>query len=309
MMAPIILAQGHFSSMRQSRMRISHKIVLITLFTAMLVGFTVLRTPSVTDDPAASPEDKGMEDLSRVEYPSLKNIKWHAHFIQPHQSLESLFGADWILVARFNRIDRRHIYPGMTIKVPDNMADIRSYTPLPHFYKPASRHEKYILVDVTEQWLGAYEFGKMVFSVPAATGKATTETPLGMFRVTTRDLNHTSSLYKTANDEEQYPMDNALRFHVGSDNVSYWLHARDLPGRPASHGCIGLYDEEMQKRVFDTPQNPVLKDSQKLYEWAAGENEYEDDPGTAEELEDGPMVEVRGDLPRYLDRPPVVSTK
>lgn len=293
--------------MRFSRMRLSHKIALVTLLTALIVGFTVLRTPSSTADPAASPEDAAREDLSRVEYPSLKYIHWHAQFIQPHQSLESLFGADWVLVARFNRIDRRHIYPGMTIKVPDNMDDIRTYTPLPLFYEPAARHEKYILVDVTEQWLGAYAFGKLVFSTPAATGKATTETPTGMFRISTRDLNHTSSLYKTANDEEQYPMDNALRFHIGSDNVSYWIHARDLPGRPASHGCIGLFDEEMQKRVFDTPQKPVLKDSQKLYAWAAGEDEYGEDSGEAEELEDGPIVEVRGGLPRYLDRPPLFT--
>jgi hypothetical protein len=289
--------------MRYSRMRLSHKIVLITLITATIVGFTVLRTPSLTDNPAASPEDKGKEDLSRVEYPSLKSIKWHAQFIEPHQSLESLFGTDWVLVARFNRVDRRHVYPGMTIKVPDNMADIRAYSPLPHFYQPAARHEKYILVDVTEQWLGAYQYGKLVFSAPAATGKETTETPTGLFNISARDFNHTSSLYKTANDEEQYPMDNALRFHIGADNVSYWLHARDLPGRPASHGCIGLYDEEMQLRVFGTPLKPVLLDSQKLYEWAAGEEEYEDDSGTAEELEDGPTVEVRGSLPRYLDRP------
>jgi hypothetical protein len=291
--------------MRYSRMRLSHKIVLVTIFTIILVSFSVLRTPSNTDNPAASPEDKGREDLSRVEYQSLGSIKWHPHFIEPNQTLESLFGADWILIARFNRVDRRHVYPGMTIKVPDNMADIRSYTPLPRFYQPAARHEKYILVDVTEQWLGAYEYGKMAFSTPAATGKETTETPIGMFRVTTRDLNHTSSLYKTANDEEQYPMDNALRFHIGEDNVSYWLHARDLPGRPASHGCIGLFDEEMQLRVFGTPQKPVLKDSQRLYEWAAGEDEYEDDSGESEELEDGPIVEVRGSLPRYLDRPPL----
>ncbi len=290
--------------MRYSRMRLSHKIVLISLFTSVVVFFSVLRTPSMTDDPAATPVDKGREDLSRVEYPSLRSIKWHAKFIQPQESLESLFGSDWVLIARFNRIDRRHVYPGVTIKVPDSIEDIRAYTPMPRFYKPAARHEKYILVDVTEQWLGAYEHGKLVFSAPAATGKATTETPIGLFQISTRDFNHTSSLYKTANDEEQYPMDNALRFHIGTDNVSYWLHARDLPGRPASHGCIGLFDEEMQKRVFGTPQNPVLRDSQKLYDWAAGEEEYEDDSGEAEELEDGPIVEVRGDLPRYLDEPP-----
>lgn len=290
--------------MRYSQMRSSHKIVLVIIFTMLLVGFTVLRTPSVTDEPAASPIDNAKEDLSRVVYPSLKTVKWHAHFISPNETLESLFGSDWVAVARFNRIDRRHVYPGMTIKVPDKINDIRNYTPMPKLYEPAKRHEKYILVDVTEQWLGAYEHGKLVWSAPAATGKATTETPTGLFRVTTRHKNHTSSLYKTANDEEQYPMDNALRFHVGSDNVSYWLHARDLPGRPASHGCIGLYDEAMQKRVFDTPQNPVLLDSEKLYEWAAGESEYGYDSGGVEELEDGVMVEVKGDLPVYLDKPP-----
>ena len=90
--------------MRYSRMRLSHKIVLITLFTTLLVGFTILQSPTMTADPAASPEDKAIEDLSRVEYPSLKDIKWHARFIEPHQSLESLFGSDWILVARFNRV-------------------------------------------------------------------------------------------------------------------------------------------------------------------------------------------------------------
>ena len=290
--------------MRYSRMRLSHKLILIVLFTSLLVGFMVLRVPSLTAEPEASPQDKALEDLSRVEYPSLKAIKWHAHFIKPHESLESLFGDDWVWVARFNRIDRRHIYPGMTIKSPDNMADIRGYTPLPQEYEPARGHDKYILVDITEQWLGAYESGRLVFSFPAATGKSGTETPTGIFSISARHLTHTSSLYKTANDEEQYPMDNAMRFYIGPDNVSYWLHARDLPGRPASHGCIGLFDEEMQKRVFNTPENPVLLDSQKLYEWAVGEEDYGDDYGELDELEDGPVAEVRGVLPRYLERRP-----
>jgi hypothetical protein len=293
--------------MRYSRMRLSHKITLVSLFTTLLVGFMVLRTTSHTDNPAASPEDKAMEDLSRVEYPSLKQIKWHAHFVQPHQTIESLFGPDWIWVARFNRIDRRHVYPGMTIKVPDRIADIIHYSPLPVFYEPAVRKSKYILVDITEQWLGAYERGRLVFSAPAATGKATTETPTGMFRIDARHRTHTSSLYKTADEEEQYPMDNAIRFHIDPDNVSYWIHARDLPGRPASHGCIGLYDEKMQNRVFGTPEKPVLLDSQKLYAWAVGSSDYDEDFGELDELEDGPVVEVRGGLPRYLDKPPRIK--
>jgi hypothetical protein len=288
--------------MHASRLRLINKIVLVLVLTSLLVAFSVLRTPSMTGEPTASPHDKGMEDLSRVEYPSLTDVKWHAHFIKPNETLETLFGSDWVWVARLNRIDRRHVYPGMTIKVPDNIQSMRDYCPLPKYYEAGRKYHKFILVDITEQWLGAYEKGKLVFSAPAATGKAGTETPSGNFRIDARHLTHSSSLYKTADNEEQYPMDNAMRFHIGEDNVSYWIHARDLPGRPASHGCIGLFDEEMQLRMFGTPLKPVLLDSQRLYEWAVGEEEYGYDDGSLDELEDGPAVEIRGNLPRYLSK-------
>jgi L,D-transpeptidase-like protein len=273
--------------------------ILPVFLVIVIISTALLYSPSSTAEPGPSPLDPAKEDLTRVEYPSQKNMKWHGRFIRPNETLESMFGSDWQFIARFNRIDRRHVYPGMTIKVPDNMDDIRSYSPLPQFYEPAKRHDKYILVSLTEQWLGAYEFGKLKFSNPAATGRTGFETPTGLFRILARDKHHTSSLYKTENDEEQYPMDNAMQFYIAPDNVGYWLHARDLPGRPASHGCIGLFDEEMQNRMFDTPEKPALMDSQKLYAWAVGEDEYEDDPGNLEELEDGPVVEVIGQNPVY----------
>lgn len=280
-----------------------HKMKMYRLGSILLglsLGFAiVVYQPAGTAEPGANPLDPAKEDLTRMEYPSQQNMKWHGRFIKPHETLESIFGDDWPLVARFNRIDRRHVYPGMTIKVPDNMDDIRGYSPLPQFYEPAKRHEKYLVVSLTEQWLGAYEFGKLKFSTPAATGKAGFETPTGVFRITARHKNHTSSLYRTENDEEQYPMDNAMRFHVAADGVGYWIHARDIPGRPASHGCIGLLDEAMQNRMFTTPANPFLLDSQKVYNWAVGEDEFGYDSGNQEELEGGPLVEVIGQNPVY----------
>lgn len=272
----------------------------ISIIGALLILSAItLYKPAITAEPGANPLDPAKEDLTRVEYPSQKNMKWHGRFIRPHETLESMFGRDWQLIARFNRIDRRHVYPGMTIKVPDNIADLRDYSPLPRFYEPAKRHEKYIVVSLAEQWLGAYEFGKLKFSNPAATGRKGFETPTGVFRITARHKNHTSSLYRTDDDEAQYPMDNAMRFHVAADGVGYWIHARDLPGKPASHGCIGLFDEAMQNRMFDTPEKPVLMDSQKVYAWAVGENEFEEDSGNLEELDDGPLVEVIGQNPVY----------
>jgi len=28
-----------------------------------------------------------------------------------------------------------------------------------------------------------------------------------------------------------------LRFHVNREGISYWIHGRDIPCYPASHGC------------------------------------------------------------------------
>jgi hypothetical protein len=259
----------------------------------------IVHGPLATSEPGANPHDPAKEDLTRVDFPSQRSIPWKPRFLLPQDSLESLFGADWPLVARFNRVDRRHLYPGMTIKVPVNLADLRSYSPLPREYEPARRYEKFILISRTEQWLGAYEKGRLVFSMPAATGKEGTETPAGLFQVSARHRTHTSSLYQTDDKTAQYPMDYAIRFHVGEDGVAFWIHARDIPGRPASHGCVGLYDEPMQLRTYGFPERPLLHDSKKLYDWAVGEADYGEDAGEHEELEEGPFVEVIGDNPHY----------
>jgi hypothetical protein len=64
-----------------------------------------------------------------------------------------------------------------------------------------------------------------------------------------------------------YPMNYALRFYINKNGVAYWIHGRDVSGYPASHGCIGLYDEPMQKKYYRYPKDPVLEDARILYEW------------------------------------------
>jgi hypothetical protein len=106
-------------------------------------------------------------------------------------------------------------------------------------------------------------------------------------------------------------MDFAMRFHIGSDNVAYWIHARDLPGKPASHGCVGLFDEPMQNRMYGIPAKPVLHDSKRLYDWAVGETDYGVDNGELELLDNGPVVEVIGENPVYHPVPlrPLVASR
>ncbi|MDA8124412.1 MAG: L,D-transpeptidase [Deltaproteobacteria bacterium] len=278
--------------------------ILYTLLGLVIIITTVVFDPKSTSGPAASPLDRGQEDLGRFAYPSLARISWRSHFVMPNESLERLFGDDWIAVARFNRIDRRHVYPGMTIRVPERIEEIRNYTPLPAVYEAAKPHPKYLLLNITEQWIGAYESGQLVFSMPAASGIEGHLTPTGLFKIKAHHRRHTSSLYKTANGEAQYPMDYALLFLIDKEQVLYWIHARDLPGRPASHGCVGVFDEAMQRRVYGVPDQPVLADAKKLYAWTIGPERLAADDGTVRQFEDGPPLEIIGALPRRLDRSP-----
>ena len=280
-----------------------HRIIYTVLGLIIIVAAAVFDPKSIAH-PGATPEDRAKEDLSRYEYPSQANIAWKSHFVMPDQDLERLFGDNWIYIARFNRIDRRHVYPGMTLKVPDNINDIRDYLPLPKTYEPARGHEKYVLLNISEQWIGAYENGRLAFSMPAATGIEGHLTPTGLFKAEAHHRKHASSLYKTVSGDAQYPMDYAIRFHIGEDQVSYWIHARDLPGRPASHGCVGLFDEEMQRRVYTVPDKPVLSDAKKLYAWIIGEEAFLEDDGSQQLIDDGPVIEIVGELPKRLARSP-----
>ena len=230
-------------------------------------------------------------------YPGDKAIEWECRRMGKGETLEKLFGERWQDVARFNRIDRRHAHAGVYLKFPKRPADLRDYTPMPRRFGPAEEEEKFILVDLSKQFLGAYERGRLVFSTPIASGKKTNKTPAGKFRVSAFNRRHESSAYFIKDSDIPYPMHYGLRFHIDGEGVSYWLHGRDMPGYPASHGCVGLYDEEMQREFYGFPRKPELADARKLFEWALSPLT---DDGKFHVEENGPKVWVveRVDLPR-----------
>ena len=229
-----------------------------------------------------------------IHYPSDATVEWDCRVIPPGESLETIFGEHWDDGARFNRIDRRHARPGLSIKVPRRLEDLAQFTPLPLIYPPGELDEKFILIDLTEQFLGAYEFGALRFATPIASGNGLNETPTGEFRLTAAHLQHQSNLYTIEGTDRPYPMNYALRFYVNREGVSYWIHGRDMPGYPASHGCIGLYDESMQKEQYGVPKDPELFDAQKLYLWVLGE---ESDGDGVMALRHGPRLHIVGQAP------------
>lgn len=255
---------------------------------------------------AATEKIKALCDL---HYPSDDRIEWECRKLKWTDTPEGLFGGHWLDMLRFNRMDRRHFLGGRSIKVPKRLEDISDFTPLPATYPDAAREEKFILVDQAEMFLGAYEFGRLAFSFPLAVGVEGHRVPNGEFRIDAVDRWHKSNMYRVEEIGRRYPMHYGLRFYVDKSVEtwpSYWIHGRDVPGYPASHGCIGLYDEDMQIEYYSAHDRkvnrpyyhelkpPLLDAAKRLYMWVIGSH---DDTGTFHRIDYGPRVRIIGTPP------------
>lgn len=256
----------------------------------------------------SSAEDK-VRSLCEIEYPSDDNIEWDCLKLTVKDTPMGLFGEHWQDVLRFNRMDRRHFQGGISIKVPKRAEDVRDFSPLPATYPDAVQEEKFILIDQSEMFLGAYENGKLVLSFPVVTGTSEHPVPNGEFKIDAVDRQHESNLYKIEETGQPYPMHYGLRFHVDKSAKGWpssWIHGRDVPGYPGSHGCVGLYDEEMQKKYYSDYdkkvqkkhyrelKEPYLKGAKMLYQWVMG-NHY--DSGKFQKINFGPKVLIIGSAP------------
>jgi lipoprotein-anchoring transpeptidase ErfK/SrfK len=113
-----------------------------------------------------------------------------------------------------------------------------------------------IAIRLSDQKAFLYRRGEVVAISPASTGREGYNTPTGKHRVIRKDIDHRSSIYgayvrngrvvKAGVDVRKDPKPRGAVF-VGAPMPyylqiapSYGLHAGDLPGYPASHGCIRL---------------------------------------------------------------------
>jgi len=87
-----------------------------------------------------------------------------------------------------------------------------------------------VIASIPEQRVHVYRNGVRIAVSTCSTGKPGHETPTGVFTVLQKDADHRSSTYGGA------PMPNMNR--LTWDGIA--LHAGNLPGYPASAGCIRL---------------------------------------------------------------------
>ncbi|WP_162301360.1 L,D-transpeptidase [Cognatilysobacter segetis] len=97
-----------------------------------------------------------------------------------------------------------------------------------------------IVVSLPLQQLHVYRNGVRIGASSISSGKPGHETPVGLFTILQKEVEHYSNLYDSA------PMPFMQR--LTWDGVA--LHAGVVPGRPASHGCIRL-PEAFAKALFN----------------------------------------------------------
>jgi hypothetical protein len=90
-----------------------------------------------------------------------------------------------------------------------------------------------LTIDLTAQRIKAYKNGVLIGASSISTGSAGRETPTGAFSVLAKEVFHRSTTYDDA------PMPYMQRL----TEKGIAIHAGDLPGYPASHGCIRLPNE------------------------------------------------------------------
>jgi lipoprotein-anchoring transpeptidase ErfK/SrfK len=157
---------------------------------------------------------------------------------QSLSSLKSTLGEQGIsLVLKLNRLDPKHVRKGTTLVVPDAPAELIAFSPFPQELEMGGSLPKLILVSREAQAFGAYEAGKLVYWGPTSTGKKSTQTPAGLYHTNWKKKETRSTVNPTW----------ILPWAFNLDNLGgIAFHEYDLPGFPASHGCVRLLNQDAQ---------------------------------------------------------------
>jgi lipoprotein-anchoring transpeptidase ErfK/SrfK len=136
---------------------------------------------------------------------------------------------------KLNRLDAQHLRAGVTLVIPEQVDELTSLSPFPSRVETVRDIPKLILVSLRVQAFGAYEYGNLVRWGPTSSGKKTSPTPAGIYHTNWKSKATRSSI----NDEWLLPW----YFNLDSQR-GIAFHQYDLPGYPASHGCVRLLEDD-----------------------------------------------------------------
>lgn len=154
------------------------------------------------------------------------------------------------VICAVNRVDKKHISNLDTIIIPDNLdADFIQYSPFPFGLQELRQIKKIIFFSYPAQAFGAYENGHLVRWGPTNMGREHDKTPTGLFYANWK----AEETISTVNDEWE------LKWNFNIENkLGVGWHQYDMPGYPASHSCLRLYENDA-KYLFNWAEQWVLE--------------------------------------------------
>lgn len=160
----------------------------------------------------------------------------------PGAELTALVGpANVATVLALNRLDEKHMSKGMTVVVPASFDDTEAFESFPLVITELKEVPKIMLVSQNIQAFALYEYGERLRSGPVSTGKKSTPSPSNLYFTNWKGKLVTSSI----DDEWIMP------WYFNLDNKEgISLHQYDLPGYPASHACVRMYEWDA-KFIYD----------------------------------------------------------
>ena len=124
---------------------------------------------------------------------------------------------------------------GTTVATASPVGDSLYFAPFPQSLAGLGDQPKHLLISIRVQAYAAYEGGRLVRWGPTSTGRKETPTPARLYHVNWKDKDRIS----TVNEEWH------LTWVVNLDNLlGVSIHQYELPGRPASHSCVRLLEED-----------------------------------------------------------------
>lgn len=158
-------------------------------------------------------------------------------------------------VLSLNRVDIKHLQNNQIIVVPDTFSDDPlALASFPRVVPELSSIPKMMFVSQKIQEFALYESGNLVRFGAVSTGKKTTQTPNKLYYTNWKGKLVTS----TVDDAWIMP------WYFNLDNLEgVSMHQFDLPGYPASHACVRMYESDA-KFIFDWADQWILSKDEKL---------------------------------------------
>ncbi len=148
--------------------------------------------------------------------------------LQPGDTLTALLAV--------NRVDRTNLMYLDTLVIPDSIGiGINMYSPFPKKVDNLQNVHKIMFISQYAQAFAVYENGVRIRWGPTSTGKKYTTTPNGLFATNWKS----KKTYSTVNPSW------ILEWYFNLANLDgVGMHQYALPGYPASHGCVRLYQRD-----------------------------------------------------------------